>query len=152
MAKTLRRPTKEMMLAVNAKIAGKTAEMNNLIKEFKLSLAELKKRVELRDGKKYDLRKKGGRPKGSKKKTAGKRGPGRPRATATVRKPEDILDLLDGRTKTVTLVRISHKVNELLDAMPKPEVEKVEKALNEAEELRDKYEAAMKLIGDDLPI
>lgn len=67
MAKTLRRPAKQMMLAVNATIDGKRADANKIIKGYKLSTAELSKRVEMRDGEKYELKKKGGRPKGSGK-------------------------------------------------------------------------------------
>ena len=59
---------------------------------------------------------------------------------------------MDGRTKTVTLLRISHKANELLDAKSRTEVSKVEKALTEADELKAKYEDAMKLIGEEIPI
>ncbi len=159
MAKVLRRPRKEMMLAVNASVDGKTADLNKLIKEYKLSRAELGKRLELRDGEKYDLKRKGGRPKGSGNKV-GKRGPGRPRkagrgpgrppgrpAGRTQKAAGDLLSLMDGRTNTVTLLKIAYKASELLDARPKPEVARVEKALNDVEELRERYEAAMELIG-----
>ena len=61
---------------------------------------------------------------------------------------------MDGRTKTVTLLKIAYKASELLDAKPKPEVARVEKALEEGEtlkaryeELREKYEAAREVIG-----
>ena len=56
MAKTLRRPTKEMMLAVNAAIAGNKKKVNELVKEHRLSRRELEARLEIRDGEKYDLR------------------------------------------------------------------------------------------------
>ena len=58
MAKTLRRPTKEMMLAVNASIAGNKKKVNELIKEHRLSRRELEARLEIRDGEKYQLRRK----------------------------------------------------------------------------------------------
>ncbi len=78
------------MLAVNAKLDGKTADVNKLIKEYKLSTAELKKRVEMRDGERYDLKKRGGRPKGSTNKKAG-RAPSRARATVSVIHAENVL-------------------------------------------------------------
>ena len=78
MAKVLRRPTKEMMLAVNASIAGNKKKVNELVKEHRLSRRQLDARLEIRDGEKYDLRKKGGTPKGSANKKTG-RGPGQHR-------------------------------------------------------------------------
>jgi len=148
MAKTLRRPTKGMMFAVNAKIDGKTADVNKLIKEYKLSTAEVKRRVEIRDGEKYNLKKKGGRPKGSAKKIS--RGPGR--APAAAARGEDLMSVMDGRTKTATLLRISYRANELLDTKRKAEVQKVEKAMEQAEKLKKQYEEALKVIGEEPPI
>ena len=152
MAKTLRRPTKPMMLAVNASIDGKKANANKLIKEYKLSQAELKTRLEIRDGEKYDFTRKGGRPKGSKNK-AGRRGrPQKSSAKAIAGRADDLLAVLDGRTKTVTLLKIAIRVEELIDTKPKAEVKKIEKALVEADSLKEKYEEAMALIGDEIPI
>ena len=56
---------------------------------------------------------------------------------------------MDGRTKTVTLLRIAYKASELLEAKPKAGVQKIEKAMLEADELRRKYEEAMELIGEE---
>ncbi len=147
MAKTLRRPTKAMMLAVNASIDGKRADANKIIKEYKLSTAELKRRIEMRDGEKYDVKKKGGRPKGSTNKKTG-RAPSRGRATVSVSNAENVLQVLDGSAKIATLLKISYRANELLDAKPKRDVSKVEKAMEEAEELKRKYEEALALIGE----
>ena len=72
MAKQLRRPTKEMMQAVNAAIGGNKKKVNELVKEHRLSRRELEARLEIRDGEKYDLAWKGGRPKGSAKKKTGR--------------------------------------------------------------------------------
>ncbi len=151
MAKTLRRPARQMMLAVNATIDGKRADANKIIKEYKLSTAELKKRVEVRDGEKYNVKKKGGRPKGSTNKKAG-RAPSRGRATVSVSNAENVLQMMDGRTNTVTLLRIAYKANELLDGKPKAEVQKFEKAMDNAENLKQQYQKALALIGDEIPI
>ena len=151
MAKTLRRPSNAMMQAVNATIDGKRADANRIIKECKLSTAELKKRVELRDGEKYDVKKRGGRPKGSPNKKAG-RAFSQGRATVSVSNAENVLQMMDGRIKTVTLLRIAYRANELLDAKSKAEVQKFEKAMDNAEKLKKQYEEALALIGDEPPI
>lgn len=152
MAKTLRRPTKGMMLAVNAKIDGKRADVNKLIKEYKLSTAELGKRVKIRDGEKYDFKRKGGRPKGSKKNT-GRRGRSQKgSARPTAGRGEDLLSIVDDRTKTATLLRIALKVEDLLDAKPKAEVKKLEKALVDADWHTRKADEAKALIGYEIPI
>lgn len=108
----LRRPTKEMMLAVNAAIDGKKKEVNSLVTANKLSRRELQTRVELRDGEKYDLEK-GRGPRVVKKATA---------------PSGDIVSMLNGRTKAVTLVRLEARVKELLVQKPKGEVTKVREA------------------------
>ena len=149
MAKTLRRPTTEMMQAVNASIAGNKKKVNELVKEHRLSRRELEDRLEIRDGEKYELRKKGGRPKGAgRKKTTG-RGPGRPPAAGRPGVTVDVKQMIDGRTKTVSLLRLAYKIEELLEERPKAEVQKIEKALEQAEELKEKYEKAMELIGEE---
>ncbi len=52
----------------------------------------------------------------------------------------------------MTLLRIAYKASELLETKPKAEVRGVEKAMDEAEELKHRYEEAMALIGDEPPI
>ena len=150
MAKVLRRPTKEMMLAVNASIAGNKKKVNELVKEHRLSRRQLDARLEIRDGEKYDFRKKGGRPKGAGKKTT--RAPGQQGNDVGRAGAEDLLSVIDGRTRTVTLLRIAYKASELLETKPKTEVRQVEKAMDEAEELKRRYEEALVLIGDEPPI
>ena len=150
MANALRRPTKEMMLAVNASISGNKKKVNQLVKEHRLSRRQLEARLEIRDGERYDLRKKGGRPKGSGKKTT--RAPGQQGNDGARGRPEDLLSVIDGRTRTVTLLRIAYKASELLEIKPKAEVRQVEKAMDEAHELKRRYEEAMALIGDEPPI
>ena len=150
MAKVLRRPSKQMMLAVNSSISGNTKKVNELVKEHRLSRRQLDARLEIRDGEKYDLRKKGGRPKGSGTKT--KRAPAQQGNDGARGRPEDLLSVIDGRTRTVTLLRIAYKASELLEIKPKAEVRQVEKAMDEAEDLKRRYEEAMVLIGDEPPI
>ena len=152
MPKTLSRPSNAMMLAVNAAIAGNKKKVNELIKEDGLSRRELDARLEKRDGEKYDVKKKGGRPKGSTNKKAGRAPSSRGRATVSVSNSENVLQMMDGRTKTVTLLRIAYRANELLDGKPKAEVQKFEKAMEQAEKLREQYEEAMALIGEEPPI
>ena len=151
MAKTLRRPSNAMMLAVNAAIGGNKKKVNELVKEHGLSRRELDARLEIRDGQKYDLTKRGGRPKGSTNRNAG-RAPGGARTTVSVSNAENVLQIMDGRTKTATLLKISYRANELLDGKPKREVQKVEKAMENAEKLRKEYQAALTLIGEEPPI
>ncbi len=151
MAKTLRRPSNAMMLAVNAAIGGNKKKVNELVKEDGLSRRELDARLEIRDGEKYDVKKKGGRPKGSTNKKAG-RALGRARATVSASNAENVLQMMDGRTKTVTLLRIAYRANELLDGKPKAEVQKFEKAMDDAEKLKQQYEKTLALIGDEIPI
>jgi len=150
MAKTLRRPKKEMMLAVNASIDGDTKTLAQLRKDFDIGNAELKTRLEMRNGEKYGMTRKGGRKKGTgkKKPTNGRRrGPGRPPKAAAVEAPKrDLLDMIDGRTKTVSLLKLSHKIEDILGQRDKKEVEKIDKALIEYEEMEGKLEAMKQLI------
>lgn len=60
--------------------------------------------------------------------------------------------MIDGRTKTSTLVKISFRVEELLEAKPKDEVQKVEKAMQRYEELVEQCQEAAKQIGVEPPI
>ena len=135
MAKTLRRPTKEMMLTVNASIAGKRKKVNDLVKEHRLSRRELDARLEIRDGEKYQLRRRAA-PATIEPKVRAANGP-----------VEGILKGVDGRTGTVTLVQVEARVQELLGQKPKTEVTKIKKAMAEVEVLRRKYEDAKGILG-----
>ena len=134
MAKRLTRPTKEMMQAVNAVIAGNKPKATQILKEHGLSRKELDTRVEFRDGEKYDLR--------PKSKRQPKKVTRRPSASATGTRPNGIASSVDGRTNVVTLVQLETRVGELLSQKPKAQVTKVRKAIAEVEVLRQKYEAA----------
>ena len=134
MAKRLTRPTKEMMQAVNAVIAGNKPTATQILKEHGLRRKELETRVELRDGQKYDLK-----SKRQVKKTTRRR-------TATGTRTNGIAASVDGRTNVVTLVHLEARVGELLSQKPKAQVTKVRKAIAEVEVLRQKYETAKALI------
>ncbi len=151
MAKTLRRPSNAMMLAVNAAIARNKKKVNELVKEHGISRRELDARLEILDGQRYDLTKRGGRPIGSTNRKAG-RAPSQARVSVSVSNAENVLQMMDGRTKTATLLKISYRANELLDGKPKREVQKVENAMEIAERLRKEYQEALSLIGEESPI
>ncbi len=138
MAKTLRRPTKEMMLAVNASIAGNKKKVNDLVKEHRLSRRQLDARLEIRDGETYQLRRKAApatiEPKVRTAKLAD--GP-----------VDEVLGIINRRTNAVTLVRLEARAQELLGQKPKAEVNRVRKAMAEVEVLRKKYEDAKAVLG-----
>ncbi len=138
MAKALRRPTKEMMLAVNASIAGNKKKVNDLVKEHRLSRRELDARLEIRDGEKYQLRRKAGLPTRELEVRAAKLADG---------PVDEVLGIINRRTHTVTLVRFEARAQELLAQKRKPEVNKVRKAMAEVEVLRQKYEDAKAVLG-----
>ncbi len=138
MAKALRRPTKEMMLAVNASIAGNKKKVNDLVKEHRLSRRELDARLEIRDGEKYQLRRKAGLPTRELEVRAAKLADG---------PVDEVLGIINHRTNTVTLVRLEGRAQELLAQKRKAEVNKVRKAMAEVEVLRQKYEDARAVLG-----
>jgi len=129
--KKLRRPTKEMMLAVNAQIDGDTEEVGRLVQEHKLDQKEIQQRVQTRDGEKYSFEVK---PRGQRK--------------AKASSSDDILSIIDGRTPLVTVLRIEERAKEILSRKDKTEVTKVKKAMAEVDELRKKYEDAKALLGE----
>jgi len=133
MAKKLGRPTKEMMLAVNAEIEGNSKEVNRLVQENKLDRKEIQQRIENREGEKYDL-------------DAGK-GPRKGRVIKSASASSDLLGSVDGRTKIATLLKLHTRIEEVLAQKPKQEVTKVKRAMEEVEELRAKLEEAEALIS-----
>ena len=138
MAKTLRRPTKEMMLAVNASIAGNKKKVNDLVKEHRLGRRELDARLEIRDGEKYQLRRKAAPATIEPKVRAAK---------LTDGPVDEVLGIINRRTNIVTLVRLEGRAQELLAQKRKAEVNKVRKAMAEVEVLRQKYEEAKAALG-----
>ena len=130
----LKRPTKEMMLAVNAAIDGKQTDADRLVTEHKLSRKELQARLEKRAGEKYDLEK--------------GRGPRKANGIGTAKAPSgDMASIIDVRTKIVTLLHLESKVQELLAQKNKSEVTKVRDAVKNVGKLRKQLEDAEALIG-----
>ena len=123
----LHRPSKAMMLAVNAAIERKDKEVARLIKDHDLDAAELDQRLLLRDGRRYELN--GTRRRVAKEPTA-ERGTNK-------RKP-GVLDVnvtIDGRTAVAKLYKIIDDAERLkaqaqqeLKRRPPEQIEPVKKA------------------------
>jgi soluble cytochrome b562 len=58
----------------------------------------------------------------------------------------DVVDMISGRTKLSTLLRLQAKLDELLAERDKGEVKKVKDALTNVQKLRAELDAAEKLI------
>lgn len=130
------RPTKEMMLAINAQLGGNTKEAEGLIREHGLNRKEMELRIQKRGGEKYDLAGK-------------KRGRGKGKVIASASAPaRDIFNMIDGRTKTSTLVKLEGRINEILTGRDGREVSKVRDAMKTINDLRRKLQAAESLIGE----
>lgn len=71
---------------------------------------------------------------------------GKRKARVTVVEKVDVLDMINGRTKLSTLLRLQGKIEELLADRDKGEVKKVKDALGNVQKLRAELEAAEKLI------
>lgn len=100
--------------------------------EHKLSKTELQQRLEMRQGEKYDLTK-----------GTGPRGPRKARASAD---SDDIVSMIDGRTRVATLIRLEERVKEILAQKPKAEVTKTKDAMTSIDKLREQLEEAEALI------
>ena len=122
--KKIGRPTKPMMEAVDASIAGDTKLLNQLVKEHHLDTQDVEARVQGRKG----------RPYGSGKKR-------------TSRASSSVLDMVDGRTSIANLLRLEAKVAALLASKPEADVEKVREAMANVETLRTKLQEAESLLG-----
>jgi hypothetical protein len=134
----LNRPTKEMMLAINAQLAGDSRQAESLIREHSLNRKEMEFRIEKRGGEKYDFSRKGGKRRGGK---------GRVIAEASA-PSRDILSLIDGRTKIATLVRLEGRIDEILAKRNGRDVSRVREAMKNISVLRRKLEAAEKALSD----
>ena len=124
-----------MVLAVNATIDGKQAEVDRLVQENKLSKTELRQRVEYRDGRKYQLQ-------------SSNNGVTRASRRATASLPAVIPDItISRRTSVRQLFRLIEQTEQIraqaqqeLKRRPEREIEPVKKALAEIEILRRKRE------------
>jgi hypothetical protein len=132
-----RRPTKVMMLAVNAAIDGNHDEVDRLVDEYKLDRKELQHRISNRGDLKYDM---------SPRKKSEARAPGRamrPARPAAV----DLTVTVNGRTSVRQLFklieqadRIKGEAQQELKRRPAEQLEPVKKALSEIELLRRERE------------
>lgn len=127
--KTMRRPKKEMMLAVNAVIDGDQKTADRVVSEHKLDRKELLARVALRGGEKYSFERAA--------RSTGNAGP---------LESEGVLGI-DGRTKTVTLLRLARRIEELLAARDSKDVAKVRAALGTYEQRRKELREMESLLG-----
>jgi len=132
-----RRPTKVMMLAVNAAIDGNLDEVDRLVAENKLDRKELSHRLSNRGESKYDL---SPRKKGMSRGQGGMIRPARPVAV-------DLNVTINGRTSVRQLFklmeqaeRIKGEAQQELKRRPPEHLEPVKRALSEIELLRRERE------------
>ncbi len=127
----LKRPTKGMMLAVNATLDKNQPEVDRLVTEHTLDRKEIQTRIEMRGGERYDLEK-GRGPRVLKKATA---------------PSDDIVASIDGRTKISSLLKLHSRIEEILAQKDKQEVTKVRDAMKNIDKLRKQLEDAEALIS-----
>ncbi len=144
------RPTKGMMLAVNAAIDGDMAEVDRLIKEFSLEGSELQERLALRDGRKYTMS------------TNGRDGAKAPRGSGPRGRAggAEISIAVNGRTSVRQLFRLIEQADQVkakaqqeLKRRPGKEIDAVKKTLTEIELLRkqrEKLEQKIREVEDSL--
>jgi hypothetical protein len=138
-SKAARRPTKAMMLAVNAGIDGDDEQVERLIKEHKLDREELQARLMARDGSKYDLAPR--KPRATRRAA--------PAAGAAAKPGRRMVDLevaIDGRTSVRQLFKLIDQADRVRAAAQQElkrrspqEIEPVKKALAEIELLRREH-------------
>jgi len=132
------------MEAVNAKLAGRDAEANRLIKEHKLDRAEVQARIDLREGRPYTMK-----PLRSRKKPTGRSTPkARTGSTPRRRRTPNLLQRIDATTGIATLLRVEQRVQELLEKKSGDDVSKARAALANVDEYRKKVEEAEALLGE----
>ena len=135
-----RRPKRVMMEAINAKLAGRKKESDRIVKEHGLDAAEIDARIELREGKPYDL-KGGPRPK-TKKRASRKRARVRRGKAAGRRRRARTAPRIVEATGTVTLLQLEQQIQTFLAKKPKAEVARARQVLANVEEHRTKFEEA----------
>lgn len=133
--KRLRRPTKAMMLAVNATLAGDRSGVKKLMAEHGLDGDELERRVALRNGEAYDL----GPRKASKRSKPRKQR--RPRSKAPEKKPTDLASMVKG-WKIARLLDGIEALERELARHPEEEVRRVRDARASVVELRERLKEA----------
>ena len=129
-----RRPKRVMMEAINAKLDGQEKESNSIIKKHRLDISEINARIELREGKPYDLRG-GSRPKAKRRTSRKRKSAGRPRRTRSILHIEET-------ASTIALLQLEQQIQTRLARKPKGEVSRGRKVLAKVEEHRAKFEQA----------
>ena len=135
-----RRPKRVMMEAINAKLAGQKKESDRIIKEHGLDVSEIDARIELREGKPYDL-KSGPRPT-AKKRAGRKRSRSRKRKSAGRPRRTPAIPHIEENSSTITLLQLEQQIRSLLARRPKGEVSRGRQVLAKVDEHRAKFEEA----------
>lgn len=131
------RPTKQMMLAINAQLENDVRLADSLVREHGLDRKEMQFRIDKRGGEKYNLN----------PKRRGKRKGGRERIIQTASAPaRDLFTMIDGRTKTATLVRLEGRIDEILSLRNGKDVTKVRDAMRQINDLKRKLQAAESIL------
>ena len=136
------RPTKGMMLAVNAAIDGDKKEVDRFINEYELACGELDERLSLRNGRKYEFKRRRESRPSPKRQPKKKVPPGR---SSVKSNSVDLHVTIDGRTSVAKLFklidlaeRVKAAAQRELKRRPSSQIEPVKKALGEIELLRRK--------------
>ncbi len=139
------RPTRVMMLAVNAAIDGNKAEVERLVKEYKLDRSELRDRMDARNGTRYEFAGPG---------SPRSRGAGVKRMARSRTQAPEISVTIDGRTSVRVLFKLIEQAEQIraraqqeLARRRPEEIEPVKKMLGEIELLRrerDKLESKIR--------
>ncbi len=129
----LRRPTKLMMRAVNASIEGQEAEVERLVEGHSLDRGELAARLELRQGRPYDL-------------AMGKGRRVQARPSRVQARPKALIPEIGDDLGVATLIRLEGRVRKALDRKPPEEVARAREAFTAVEEQRRRLEAAEKAL------
>ena len=132
------RPTKGMMLAVNAAIEGEHESVDELIEQHDLDRDELNERLMIREGRKYDF------ANGAKRRGNTTRQRNTPRSKTTT---PAIEVTIDGRTSVRQLFRLMQEAEQVkvraqqeLKRRPDEEIDSVKRALSDIELLRRERE------------
>ena len=136
----LMRPTKQMMLAINAQLEGDARQADGLVREHGLDRKEMQLRIEKRAGEKYTFsnKRRGKRGKNSKKVGL---------VAAASAPTRDILALIDGRTKIATLVRLESRIDEILALRNGRDVSKIRDAMKQINDLRKRLQVAESVLA-----
>ena len=130
------RPTKGMMLAVNASIDGEFEAVDELMEQYELDRDELNERLLIRSGSKYDF------ANGAKRRRIN------PRSAPRAKLASPAIEVtIDGRTSVRQLFRFMQEAEQIksraqqeLKRRPEEEIDSVKRALSDIELLRRERE------------